>query len=166
MTEPEREELIDALTATFVGLPGVVGAPMVMGEGYWRDVAEHQVELGVRPVAEPIKHYEAATSLARSEAAGKWVYDDDIAPPPTPMEKYAEIAAEQERELAERVAAMRANGDLPRENATPSERAAFRAKRAARQEKAAFRAEQAERRTNGTLEGSPLAGVKPKRKGK
>lgn len=165
MDEFERAEAIDQLTATFVGLPGVVGAPMVMGEGYWRDVAEHLLELGVRIVADPIKHYEAGTSLDRHEAAGKWVYDEDIPAPETPMEKYARLADEQAEELRLKVEAMRADGRLPKHGATPSQRQRARVKRAAQAEASGFVAEQRDRRANGTLKGSPLADVKkPKRK--
>ncbi|WP_341258204.1 phage gene 29 protein family protein [Gordonia malaquae] len=167
MNEAERARAADELTALFVGLPGVVGAPMVMGEGYWRDVAEHLLELGVRIVADPIKHYQVGESIDRSEAAGRYIYDEDVTPPQSPAEKYAAIADEQQRELEEKVAAMRAAGTLPKAGASPSERAAHRQRRAAQAESKAFKAEQRDRRAADTLKGSPLDGVgKPKRKGK
>ncbi|SDT84932.1 phage gene 29 protein family protein [Gordonia westfalica] len=57
----------------FIGLPGVVGAPLVMGPDYWVDVARHLVECGVRLVADSIKHYEPGDSLEASKLRGSGV---------------------------------------------------------------------------------------------
>lgn len=166
MTTEERATEIETVAAMFVGLPGVVGAPLILGPGYWSEIARHLVECGVRVVAGSIKHYEPGDSPDVDKAAGKWVYDTD-----EPEESFEDMIArkvvEEREDYLAKVERLRADGVLAPANASPSERARFRQERAARAEAAGFKREQAARRREGTLDGSPLDGVKrPKRKGR
>ena len=165
MTGEERQIEANAIAKLFVGLPGVVGAPLVMGPGYWEDIAMHLVECGVRVVAGSIKHYEVAVSLDKADAAGRWVYDTD-APEESHQEKLQRLAKEQNRAHLAKVEAMREAGELPPENATREQRDKWRRKRVANAEARAFTDEVRDRRENGTLAGSPNAQVKKPRKKK
>lgn len=165
LAEEDQHTLIEQLVASFVGLPGVVGAPMITGTEFWADVARHLLELGYRPTAAAIKAYQAPTSLERSEAAGRWIYLDPGLAPEDPKVRYARIFEEEQAEAAARIAEMRAAGDLPPEGATAAEQQAWREKRAARREARSFRSEVRRRKVDGTLVDSPLAGVgKPKKR--
>ncbi|WP_139179933.1 phage gene 29 protein family protein [Gordonia westfalica] len=73
MSDEEREAEAQAVSVLFIGLPGVVGAPLVMGPDYWVDVARHLVECGVRLVADSIKHYEPGTAWRRRRLRGSGV---------------------------------------------------------------------------------------------
>lgn len=158
MAEDERDAEIDRMSALFVGLPGVVGAPMLTGPDYWVEVARHLVEAGVRLCADPIKHYVAGDSLDKSKAAGEWVYDiDDV--PESFEERAKRLAVEQREQYLAGVAAKREAGELPPEGATRQQRQAWRVKRAARAESVAMDATIAERKASGTLEGSPVEQV-------
>lgn len=165
MTEEERHNEIEKVTALFVGLPGVVGAPMISGPNFWGDVAEHLVECGMRIVAEPIKHYEAPTSLERTAAAGKWAYDAGQEPDETYDDKIKRLAREQREGHAAKVAQMRADGVLPPAGLSAEQRAQWKRKRATKMEASAFNSEVRARKAGGTLVGSPLADIgKPRRK--
>lgn len=101
-------EQVAKLVATFVGLPGVTGAPMLMGPDYYTEVAIHQVECGARVPADPIKRYEAPTDLSPAGAAGKWVYLDDENAPSSPRERYARQRAAELAEYRAELARQRA----------------------------------------------------------
>jgi len=163
MSEDEREVDAQKLAAQFIGLPGVVGAPLVMGPDYWTDVAHHLVECGVRLCCEPIKHYEVAESLDAKRAAGKWIYDTDEVPE-TFEEKAQRMAAEQREKFLAAVAAKRAAGELPPEGVSRQQRQAWRVKRAAQAEAAAMDQTIAERTADDTLAGSPVESVAKERK--
>lgn len=164
--EEDQHLLIEQLVACFVGLPGVVGAPMITGTEFWADVARHLLELGYRPTAAAIKTYTAPTSLEKRDAAGTWVYADPGLAPEDPKVRYARIFAEEQADAAVRIAAMREAGELPPEGASPAEAAAWRARRAERREKSAWRGEVRRRKVDGSFVDSPLAQVqgKPKRR--
>ena len=165
LTDEQRDAMIEQMVAHFVGLPGVVGAPMITGPDFWADVARHLIELGWRWNAQPIKTYEAPTSLERREAAGTWTYADPGLAPEDPQVRYARIHEAESEEYAAKVAEMRAAGELPPAGATAAQQQAWRAKRAANREKASFNSEVRRRRTDGTLTDSPLANMgKPKRR--
>ncbi|MFT4125069.1 MAG: DUF2744 domain-containing protein [Gordonia sp. (in: high G+C Gram-positive bacteria)] len=139
MTEEEREAAADEVSALFVGLPGVVGAPMISGPDYWMEVARHLVECGVRLCADPIKHYVPGDSLDKSRAAGKWVYDvggDDV--PESFEERAKRMAVERREEYLAEVARRRAAGLLPPKGATRQQRQEWRQQRTLAAEKAAF----------------------------
>lgn len=112
MTEEQREEQVQALLATFIALPGVVGAPLVMGPDYYREIAIHQVEAGVRVPAKPIKHYVPPTSL---RSAGTWVYDNPATAPEDPHERFKRMAEEENAAYLAEVARRKAE-----KSATPS----------------------------------------------
>ena len=71
----------------FVGLPGVVGAPLVFPIEYWELVSFHMVELGLRNAAEPVKKYRPSTEslLEKNSAAGEWVSMEEPDPEPTTL---------------------------------------------------------------------------------
>ncbi|OZF40743.1 hypothetical protein CH296_00355 [Rhodococcus sp. 14-2496-1d] len=87
----------------FVGLPGVVGAPLVFPIEYWELVSFHMVELGLRLAADPIKKYRPTTEsmLQKSTAAGTWVGMDEVDPEPTTLADVtrAQVPADQRAEL-------------------------------------------------------------------
>lgn len=158
MTEDERDAEIERVSALFVCLPGVVGAPLITGPDYWVEIARHLVETGVRLCADPIKHYVPGESLAKSKAAGEWRYDiDDV--PETFEERAKRLAVEQREQYLAAVAAKREAGELPPENATRQQRQAWRIKRAAQAEAAAMDQTIAERAASDTLAGSPVEQV-------
>lgn len=158
MTEDERDAEIERVSTLFVGLPGVVGAPLLMGPDYWVEVARHLVEVGARLCADPIKHYVPGDSLDKSKAAGEWIYDvDDV--PETLEERAKRLAVEQRETFLARVAEKRAAGELPPENATRQQRQAWRVKRAAQAESAAMDQTIAERAATETLKDSPVEQV-------
>lgn len=68
----------------FTAMPGVVGAPLMLGADYWELVSFHLVELGARLTDDRIKKYQASDSsmLNRWTAAGSWV--DVSEPDPDP----------------------------------------------------------------------------------
>ena len=163
--EEIQHVLIEQMVAGFVGLPGVVGAPMITGTEFWADVARHLLEIGYRPAAPAIKTYSPPTSLEKREAAGTWTYADPGLAPEDPKIRYARIFAEEQEDAAVRIAEMREQGLLPPEGASPAEAAVWREKRAAKREAASFRGEVRRRKVDGTLVDSPLAGVgKPKKR--
>ncbi|MGC5249476.1 phage gene 29 protein family protein [Gordonia sp. DT219] len=163
MTEDERDAEIEKVSALFVALPGVVGAPLLTGPDYWVEVARHLVETGVRLCADPIKHYVAGDSLAKSKAAGEWVYSvDDV--PETFEQRAQRMAKEQREKYLAALAAKRAAGELPPEGATRQQRQAWRVQRAAAAESAAMDQTIAERAAAGTLDGSPVEKVARARK--
>ena len=110
-------EQVALLVATFVGLPGVTGAPMIMGPDYYTEVAIHQLELGVRVPAEPIKKYIPPEGLRGS---GSYEYLDSATAPTTPQERYARMRAAEFREFKAEVqrrreeAAANGGGKKPR----------------------------------------------------
>ncbi|NIL86506.1 hypothetical protein RhoFasGS6_03910 [Rhodococcus fascians] len=69
----------------FTAMPGVVGAPLVLGSDYWELVSYHLVELGARLTEDRIKKYRPSDSsmLNRWTAAGEWV--DLSQPDPDPQ---------------------------------------------------------------------------------
>lgn len=93
LSDEQKEAQILALAAMFVALPGVTGAPLVMGADYYREVAIHMLEGGARVVAEPIKRYVPPEDL---RSAGKWVYNDAATAPEDPRERYKRLAREQQ----------------------------------------------------------------------
>lgn len=102
LTEDQLNDQIDRISATFVGLPLVVGAPMVMGPEYWLEVARHQVEVGIRICCEPIKDYRPGASIDKDSAAGLWVYRDGVEGVEDPRDRIKRLAREQHEEyLAE-----------------------------------------------------------------
>lgn len=102
------KEQVTKIVATFIGLPGVTSAPLVMGPDYYFDVACHQFELGARVTADPIKTYEVPTDVG---GTGKWVYLADVTEPEDPQERYRRLAQAQqemyEAAVAERRSAKR-----------------------------------------------------------
>lgn len=68
----------------FTAMPGVVGAPLMLGADYWELVSFHLVELGARLTGDRIKKYRPSDSsmLNRWTAAGSWV--DVSEPDPDP----------------------------------------------------------------------------------
>lgn len=68
----------------FTAMPGVVGAPLMLGADYWELVSFHLVELGARLTEDRIKKYRPSDSsmLNRWTAAGGWV--DVSEPDPDP----------------------------------------------------------------------------------
>lgn len=92
------KDQVGKLIATFIGLPGVTSAPLVMGPDYYFDVSCHQFELGARVPAEPIKEYKPPTDAG---GTGKWVYLNEDTAPEDPQERYKRLAqAQQELYLA------------------------------------------------------------------
>lgn len=110
LTAEEVSGQVEALSVTFVGLPMVVGAPLVMGAEYWREVARHQLECGVRACADipAIKTYRVATSMDTQEVAGRWVYDTEHQDVETPQERIRRMAREQQEAYEAEVARRRA----------------------------------------------------------
>ena len=145
MSDEEREYEAQAISALFIGLPGVVGAPLVMGPDYWLDVARHLVEGGARLVADPIKHYEPGDSLEASKAAGKWIYDSH-APDETYEQRIARLASEEHDAYLAKIEELKA-------------RQAGKQDRVAQAEAVAFSAEVKLRKGEGTLDGSPHSRV-------
>lgn len=110
------EEQIDAETGriaeTFFGLPTVIGAPLLMAEESWREVARHQLELGVRLCHEipAIKTYSAPNpedALDARSAAGRWTYLDEYADTETPAERIQRMAREQHQQYLDELARRR-----------------------------------------------------------
>ena len=145
MSDEEREAEAQAISALFIGLPGVVGAPLVMGPDYWLDVARHLIEGGARLVADPIKHYEPGDSLEASRAAGKWIYDSH-APDETYEQRIARLAKEEHDAYMAKI------NELKSQQADKQDRVA-------QAEAVAFTAEVKLRTDAGTLAGSPHADV-------
>lgn len=145
MSDEEREAEAQAISALFIGLPGVVGAPLVMGPDYWLDVARHLIEAGVRLVADPIKHYEPADSLEASKAAGKWIYDSH-APDETYEQRIARLASEEHDAYLAKIEELKS-------------RQSDKQDRVAQAEAVAFAAEVKLRKGEGTLDGSPHSRV-------
>ena len=92
LSEEQKEAQILALVAMFVGLPGVTGAPLIMGPNYYREIAIHMLEAGARVIAEPIKRYEGPQDL---RSAGMWVYNDPETAPEDPHERFKRLAEEE-----------------------------------------------------------------------
>lgn len=145
MSDEEREAEAQAVSVLFIGLPGVVGAPLVMGPDYWVDVARHLVECGVRLVADSIKHYEPGDSLEAAKAAGKWCYDSHE-PDETYEQRIARLADEEHQAYLAKIEEVKA------------QRAATQ-DRVAQAEAVAFAAEVKLRKGEGTFEGSPHSRV-------
>lgn len=145
MSDEEREAEAQAVSVLFIGLPGVVGAPLVMGPDYWVDVARHLVECGVRLVADSIKHYEAGESLDAQKAAGKWIYDSHE-PDETYEQRIARLADEEHQAYMAKLEELKA-------------RQADKQDRVAQAEAVAFAAEVKARQGQGTLDGSPHSRV-------
>lgn len=123
LTDEQLEQQTTALAADFTGLPMVIGAPMLLGEESWREVARHQLELGRRACADipAIKTYVAPTpeqALDARTAAGRWVYVADHADIETPRERLQRQAREQREQwlaaVAERKAAQQPKKRPPR----------------------------------------------------
>lgn len=115
LTVEQLDDQIDRLSATFVGLPMVTGAPMVMGTEYYVEVARHQVELGVRVCADipPIKQYVAGTSVDAQSAAGTWRYDAEVAEMvEDPRDRIERLAREQRDEYLAEIRKRRADGRM------------------------------------------------------
>lgn len=114
MSAEQREVQIRALEATFVGIPGLTGAPLVMGPGYYRELAIHQLECGVRVVATAIKTYAPPTDL---RGAGDWTYVDQDGTPEGAKERIQRMAREEHEaymaELKRRRGALRAGTEKP-----------------------------------------------------
>ncbi|OCH80314.1 DUF2744 domain-containing protein [Gordonia sp. UCD-TK1] len=145
MSDEEREAEAQAVSALFIGLPGVVGAPLILGPEYWLDVARHLVEGGVRLVADSIKHYEPGESLDAQKAAGKWVYDSHE-PDETYEQRIARLADEEHQAYMAKLEELKARQDDKQD-------------RVAQAEAVAFTAEVKLRTDAGTLAGSPHADV-------
>lgn len=107
LTEDQIRDQIDRISTTFVGLPMVTGAPLVMGTEYYLEVARHQVELGIRICQPPIKTYRAGTGVDARSAAGEWVYNDDVTDVEDPRERIQRLAREQHEEYLAEVARRR-----------------------------------------------------------
>lgn len=71
----------------FTAMPGVVGAPLMLGADYWELVSFHLVELGARLTDDRIKKYRASDSsmLNRWTAAGSWVDVGEPEPDPATL---------------------------------------------------------------------------------
>lgn len=71
----------------FTAMPGVVGAPLMLGAEYWELVSFHFVELGARLTDDRIKKYRPSNSsmLNRWTAAGSWVGIDEPDPDPSTL---------------------------------------------------------------------------------
>ncbi len=118
LTENQIDQQVEVIAETFRGLPTVIGAPLLMAEEVWREVARHQLELGVRlcPCAPPVKTYTAPTpeeALDVGTAAGRWTYDDAYRDVETPRERIIRLAREQREAYEAEVARRRECGDLP-----------------------------------------------------
>lgn len=114
LSDDELGEQVQALSATFVGLPMVVGAPMLLSPDYYLEVARHQVECGVRICTDrAIKSYVVPTDV--EARTGGWKYDAAHSQTETPAERVARAVKEQREAYLAEVARRRANGDLPPE---------------------------------------------------
>lgn len=95
--DPEfvREQIV-AIITSFVGLPGVVGAPLIMGPEYYFEIACHQFECGMRVTADPVKEYRAPTDIG---GTGNWVYlaDDDGDLAQAAEDRFKDLAAAEYR---------------------------------------------------------------------
>lgn len=111
LTEDELNDQIERLTLTFVGLPMVTGAPLIVGAEHWREVARHQIELGVRICAKPIKDY-VAPEPGELRSAGKWVYDEQHRGIETAEERVREAARKEWDAYMKQVDERRKNGTL------------------------------------------------------
>lgn len=112
MTVAERDQQIDLLSATFVSLPLVVGAPLILGAEHWLEVARHQVECGVRICPDkPIKRYEPPTDIEAT--TGGWIYDEAHSNTETARERIVRMAREQREDFEAEVERRRESGDLP-----------------------------------------------------
>lgn len=71
----------------FTAMPGVVGAPLMLGAEYWELVSFHLVELGARLTDDRIKKYRPsdASMLNRWTAAGSWVDVSEPDPDPSTL---------------------------------------------------------------------------------
>lgn len=89
----------------YVGLPGVVGAPLVFPIEYWELVSFHQVLAGARLAAVPQIKYRPSTDsmLNKTTAAGEWVDPSEPDPTPTTLADVteAQIPESQRAELRE-----------------------------------------------------------------
>lgn len=108
LSEAQLDEMIDRMSALFVGLPMVTGAPMIMPAEYYLEVSRHLIELGARIVAEPIKTYEAPTDL---RSAGKWTYVDGVEVE-TPQDRIKRQARAERAEYLAEVKRRREAGTL------------------------------------------------------
>ncbi|MGC4964236.1 phage gene 29 protein family protein [Gordonia sp. DT101] len=118
LTTEQVEQQIEAISATFVGLPTVIGAPLLLAPEAWEEVARHQVEIGVRLCAEipAIKTYTAPTSddaLVVAKAAGVWKYTATAADVETPQQRIRRKAQEQREAFLAEVDRRRKAGELP-----------------------------------------------------
>ncbi|GAA4758799.1 phage gene 29 protein family protein [Gordonia alkaliphila] len=118
LTDEQREQQTAALAATFVGLPTVIGAPLILADEVWREVAVHQLELGARICGDipAIKTYTAPTpaeALEVQSAAGHWTYDADHTDVETPRERVLRKAREEREEYLAEVQRRRETGELP-----------------------------------------------------
>ncbi|UQE73833.1 DUF2744 domain-containing protein [Gordonia sp. PP30] len=110
LTDDELDQMIQGLSVTFVALPMVVGAPLIMDPGYYLEVARHQIEAGVRICPDlAIKHYRPP---ADDRPLGTWIYDDAHTETETPAERIRRAVREQREAYAAEVARRRAAGDL------------------------------------------------------
>jgi hypothetical protein len=106
-----QDELVDKLTACFVGLPGVVGAPLIMGPDYYREICQHLAECGVGFVSEPIKHYLPPEGL---RSAGTWVYNDPESAPEDPHARFVRLAEEENAAYLAEIARRKAEQVKPK----------------------------------------------------
>lgn len=118
LTDEQKAEQREALATTFTGLPTVIGAPLILADEVWAEVADHQLELGVRSCKDipPIKDWTAPTSedvLDKTRAAGTWRYRPGYRDVETPRERIIRKAREQREEYEAEVARRRAAGELP-----------------------------------------------------
>lgn len=117
LSDEQVAQQTELLASTFVGIPTVIGAPLLMAEEVWREIARHQLELGVRlcSCVPAIKHYTPPTpeqALDVGSAAGTWQYVAGQETE-TPRERMIRRAREQRAEYLAEVARRRASGDLP-----------------------------------------------------
>lgn len=111
MTDEEIDAEVAKLVVMFIGLPGVVGAPMIIGAGYFEEIARHMVECGARAPAEPIKDYQPPTDVQGRKAAGTWRYRDEASKPAeTAQERIARLAREEHDLYRAALAERRAKG--------------------------------------------------------
>lgn len=111
MTAEEVEAEVQKLSGQFVGLPGVVGAPLIMGPDYYVEIARHLVECGVRLCQAPIKTYEAPKDL-RAKTGG-WTYLGEFAADvEDPQDRIKRMAKAEYQAFLDEVEKRRRDGTL------------------------------------------------------
>lgn len=110
LSTDQLDDQVQKLSATFVALPMVVGAPLLMEPEYYLEVARHQIECGVRICPDAaIKQFRVADGAEHPS----WVYDETHADTETPAERVARAVREQREAYQAKVDRYRKEGKLP-----------------------------------------------------